>query len=154
MRKSSANALRRYLVIGGILLVGVGGSLLHFLWPTITANHEATVAEAKAWTIEGEPCPTLTAEAFAAQNLKPKRSFDYREVKLARAYGHVECRQIKNAGGQGLGSHTVCQFTSPAVLQVTTAKGEFFFLPGIGRPATVAIEGGEAHCVLAGDYRV
>ena len=154
MRRSTAQSLSRYLVIGSILLVGIGGSVLHFLWPTITANQQASVAEAKAWTIDGPPCPTLTAEAFQSQNLKPKRSFDYREVKLARAYGHVECRQIKNDAGQGLGSHTVCQFTSPAVLQVTTSKGEFFFLPGVGQPATVAIEGGVARCVMAGDYRV
>jgi hypothetical protein len=154
MRRSSAQALRRYLLVGGILLIGIGGSVLHFLWPTITANRETAVADAKAWTIQGPPCPSLTRDAFQAQNLKPRRSFDYREVKLARAYGHVECRQIKNGGGQGLGSHTVCQFTSPAVLQVTTSKGDFFFLPGIGKPATVSIEQGVARCVLAGDYRV
>ena len=154
MRKSTAQSLRRYLIIGGVLLVGIGGSVLHFLWLTITANHESSVAEAKAWTIEGPPCPTVTAEAFQAQNLKPRHTSDYREIKFARAYGHLECRQIKNDGGQGLGSHTVCQFTSPAVLHVTTSKGDFFFLPGVGRPATVAIEDGVARCVLAGDYRV
>jgi hypothetical protein len=154
MRSSSAQALRRYLIIGGILLLGIGGSVLHFLWPTISANHESSIAEAKAWTISGTPCPTLTAEAFQAQRVKPRHTFDYREVKISRAYGHVECRQIKNDRGQGLGNHTVCQFTSPALLKVVTSKGEFFFLPGIGHPATIAIEDGVARCVIAGDYRV
>ena len=41
----------------------------------------------------------------------------------------------------------------PAALAVATSKGVIYFKPGVGRPATVTIRGGEASCVVGGWFR-
>jgi hypothetical protein len=36
---------------------------------------------------------------------------------------------------------------------VTTAAGDFYFAPGIGRPATVSAGEGQPSCVLGSNYK-
>jgi hypothetical protein len=107
------------------------------------------IADAKAWAIEGPPCPRITEAAFLDGSRKPIRKFDYEEVAFLRRDGHVDCAPIYDGGGRSTRFHAVCQFTNPESLQVRTQKGDWAFRPGPGRPATVSTADGEARCVMA-----
>ena len=71
---------------------------------------------------------------------------------FARRFGHMSCAMITNDGGRGLGTFPVCQFTSPASLLVRTPRGEFYFAPGIGQPATVSVPPGLPQCVMNSNF--
>ena len=47
---------------------------------------------------------------------------------------------------------SVCQFTSPAALTAKTKAGMFYFLPGVGKPATLIIQHDQPRCVLASKF--
>jgi hypothetical protein len=101
----------------------------------------------KVDALTGPPCPTLTAEAFAAQGVSLSREFAYGDAKFARQFGHSECTTVQTHGGYG--AHPRCELTSPTVLKVTTSRGEYFYAPGTGMPVTVEVENGQPRCVLA-----
>jgi len=86
-----------------------------------------------------------TSPAFAALPKSARKVF----AAIGRAIGDGDCDVAAANGTAGLGSYDVCEFTSPAVLNVKTGRGEFFFLPGVGRKASVMTEGGIARCVMA-----
>lgn len=123
----------------------VGGSLLK--------QRAENIALAREWSIDGHPCPQVTRAEFEARGLKAPKGTVYAEATFFRQFGHLTCSPIAYGGGTGLGAYAVCQFTGPNVLRVKTAKGEWYFVPGIGQPATIATPHGEAKCVLAGNFR-
>jgi len=110
------------------------------------------VALAKEWSIDGHPCPQVTAQEFRARRLKAPKGLIYANATLFRQFGHMTCSPIAYGGGAGMGAYAVCQFTSPNVLRVKTRKGEWYFVPGPGQPATIATPHDEAHCVLASNF--
>jgi hypothetical protein len=134
--------------IVAILVLAVAAAVFAGWW--LPRSRE--VAKAQAWTFTGPPCPTATAQAFAASVVQPRESFEFADVTFARGYGHASCEQITNDGGKGFGTHPVCQFTAPAVLHVTTKRGDFYFITQTG-PATVAVRDGVASCVRAAHFR-
>lgn len=106
------------------------------------------VADAKAWAISGPPCPQITeAELLAGRG--GLRTFEYGDVTFARQKGQAECATIHFDGGRADASYPVCQFDRPSDLRVRTARGEWRFRPGPGRPATVSTPHGQALCVMA-----
>jgi hypothetical protein len=108
----------------------------------------AQIAAAKAWTIEGPPCPELTKAAFAAQPMKAEQLFAYDGIGFARAYGHAECNEIADHGGKGWSTYPVCKFTGPALLQVSNPKdGDHFFAPPAGVAATLSFQDRRVACV-------
>lgn len=109
---------------------------------------------ARDWTITGPPCPSLTREQFESRKLKAPKTTDYAGVTLARQFGHVTCSPLRYGDGWGLSHYVVCQFTSPNVLRVTTKKGDWYFEPGMGRPATISTPRDQASCVLASKFRL
>ncbi len=120
----------------------------------IVRNREAKIATAREWAISGEPCPTLTPEAFRAGGFKAPQMFKYDAYAFGRRAGHVDCNAVGTKGGKGLGSVVICQFTSPIVLTVKTPRGEYVFNPGVGHAATVQVEDGAPRCVLASKFTV
>jgi hypothetical protein len=108
-------------------------------------------AEAPYWTVSGPPCPVVAGPPAGAP--PPREVFDYADVSFARAYGHASCALMPDRWTLGLVTHPVCQFTSPFVLKVSTAKGAVYFLSGPGKPATVSTQGGVARCVLNANFR-
>ncbi len=126
---------------GLALAVAVFGSSWRF-------HQSEAVIDAKAWTISGPPCPSLTRQGFLAAGLEAPHSFDYDDVRFDRRFGHMSCAVIQDNGGKGPGSYPVCQFTSPAAIVVATRKGEFYFAPGIGQPATISAPHGQPVCVM------
>ncbi len=115
-------------------------------------NRVQKIAESEAATTPsatvGPPCPVLTKAEFDALEVKPKKTFIFNEVTFDRRFGHVECNVVSDGGGTGFAP--LCQFTSPAVLKVTTKRGEFYFKTGVGKPVTVSTPGGIPKCVVAG----
>lgn len=67
----------------------------------------AQVAKARAWTVEGPPCPPLSRDAYL--KLRPvAHVIDYEGVQFGRGYGYVSCIVIADHGGRGLGTFPVC----------------------------------------------
>ena len=112
----------------------------------------AALALARDWSVEGPPCPGLTQAQFETQGLKARKGLEYAGVTVSRQFGHVSCSQLRYGEGWGLASYVVCQFTSPNVLRVETAKGTWYFAPGMGQPATISTPHDEARCVLASNF--
>jgi hypothetical protein len=135
------------IILGLALIAWLGGG--EFL-----KRRAAAVVTAKEWAIDGDPCPTITAAEFAAKKYRLRMSFDYGGAQFARAAGHVSCAAVAYKGGKGLGEFPVCQFTSPAVVKVTTKKGEVYFVPGIGKPATVSVPHGVGACVMNSTFKL
>lgn len=105
-------------------------------------------------TVNGAPCPSWTAEQYAAQPLRAKQVFSFDMIDFGRRFGHVECGVAGMHGADKLGERDVCQFTGPAVLEIKTGKGSFYFAPGVGVPATVSVQHGVPSCVMASKYRL
>lgn len=132
-------------VIGLGLAIGLTGY-------DLMKGRAATIAEAKAWTIEGPPCPQLPIGEITRQPVAGK-SFGYAGSGFAYAYGHVACAEIHADGGKSLfRGYPVCQFTSPGVVIVDTAGTDTLFVPGLGQRATVSVNDGEARCVMAARF--
>ena len=125
------------------------GLLTWKLVANIQAIQRAKIADAKAWKIDGPPCPTITQAQFLANHDGGIRRFDYEEVAFFRRDGHVECAPIYGPDGRAEHAYPVCQFTGPGDLMIRTPKGEWYFQPGAKQPATVSAGGGEPSCVLA-----
>jgi len=138
----------------------VAGALLALAFPAWLVvgsflKHRAESVElAREWSIDGHPCPQVTAAAFQARGLKAPQGVVYENATYFRQFGHMSCSPIRDDGGTGLGVYSVCQFTSPNVLRVRTRKGEWFFVPGPGQPATIATPHDEARCVMSSNFRL
>lgn len=136
--------------IAPIEWVATGGAIavLASVLPLALAGERvAQVAKARAWTVEGPSCPTLTGEAARRMGGKIAHVIDYDDVLFGRGYGYVSCILIADQGGRGLGRLPVCQFNNPTVLQVTTRTGTTYYSTWIN-PATVSVEHGRPRCVL------
>jgi hypothetical protein len=138
------------LVIVGVIGLGLG---LAMFVPKLQSDRAAAIAEAKAWTIDGPPCPQLSPVEAARWLYQPTKSFDYAGANIGYVFGHVACAQIHDDGGAALvRGHPVCQFTSPAVVAVETGRGKAFFTPGLGQRTTVSVQNGVARCVMDSRY--
>ena len=116
-------------------------------------HRAANIQLAREWSIDGTPCPTVSAADFAKRRLKAPKGLRFADIEVFRQYGHLSCSVIKDHGGAGQDDYAVCQFTAPNTLRVKTVKGEWLFAPGVGQPATVATPNGIAHCVLAAKFK-
>lgn len=105
-------------------------------------------AAAKPWELKGPPCPAPSGWAADAKHA-PAKAFIFNGIKFARRYGHADCNAVAGPKGHGPAYVPLCQFSSPAVLAVTTEQGTFHFAPGVGRPATVSVVDGVPKCVIA-----
>ncbi|MDR3510421.1 MAG: hypothetical protein P4L73_02210 [Caulobacteraceae bacterium] len=111
------------------------------------AQRIAAVAKARAWAVDGPPCPAMSRAAFQASGLRIAHVVDYDDVRFGRGYGYVTCVAVARNGGRGLDTVPVCQFNSPTVLEVTTPRADVYFATHIG-PATVTIVNDRPRCVL------
>ena len=136
-------------VIAGVIIVALPAWVLG---GTYLKDRNAALALSRSWTIEGRPCPTLSAAAFAERGFKAPKSVDYSGVVVSRQFGHIACSALRYGQAWGLSEYVVCQFTSPNVIKVETRKGEWYFAPGMGQPATISTPQDEARCVLASNF--
>ena len=140
----------RLFIICALATIGIGTA-----WELLSERHAIAVSTetANLGAVAGPPCPAVSAAAFQSalknQGLTLKYVFNFNGDVFGRAIGDGDCDVAAASGSAGLGSYDVCEFTGPAVLYVKTGKGEFFFLPGVGRKATVLTPNGVARCVMA-----
>jgi hypothetical protein len=118
-------------------------------WVGVAASVAAVAAVARDWSIAGAPCPTASSPAALPAWPRATKVFEYDGVHMARAVGHVSCNEVAYDAGRSLGVFPVCQFSSPAVLIVTTRKAVTYYLPGPGQRATVSVPHGTPRCVLS-----
>lgn len=150
---------RRRRTTGEILALSAGVLLVLGIptWLVVQnflIHRAANIKLAEEWSINGHPCPEVSAAEFADRRLQAPKGTTYDDTIFFREFGHLTCTSVKDHGGTGLGVFTVCQFTSPNVLRVKTPKGEWFFVPGAGQPATVVTPHGVARCVLASNFKI
>lgn len=141
----------RLVVVGALATLGLGTA-----WELLSERHTIALSTdaANLAAITGPPCPAaVSAAAFRSalktQGLTLKYVFGFNGDTFGRPIGDADCDVAAAGGSAGLGSYNVCEFTGPAALYVKTGRGEFFFLPGVGRKATVTTAGGVARCVMA-----
>lgn len=133
------------LWIGGLAVVVAIVAATHYF---LDRRDKQMAAEAKAWIVTGPPCPQVTKAVFAAQPFEARQVTNLAGVRWARSSATVVCHGTDMGGGKGQIADPVCQFSSPRVLQITTAKGDFYFVPGLGNRATVSVHDGVASCVI------
>ena len=102
------------------------------------------------WVIGGPACPIVPHRTTFH---RPPHPFSYKGVGFVRQYGNVSCMVLPDAGAFSKTRHTVCQFSSPASISVSTGGQTTIYEPGIGHPATVTIRGGRPSCVVGGWFR-
>jgi hypothetical protein len=108
-------------------------------------------ADTHAEEIVGPPCPPVVNAHFK-QPLLPINAFDWDGVRFGRRFGEAECSAVARKNLLGNGYEHLCQFSSPAVLSVVTAKGAFYFELSLGQEASVFVADGVARCVMASPY--
>ena len=136
-------------VIGAVVVITTGIGLVTF---EAIRSRNAQIATARAWAIQGPPCPTLTQAEFQAKRYTALKTFDYDGIAIGRTAGDASCSDVKEAGGKGLGTDKVCQFTSPATLTVVSKARSWFFVPGAGQPASLIIHRDAPRCVMASNF--
>lgn len=113
----------------------------------VLADHHALKAE---WAIVGPAC-AVPSEPIRFH--RPAHAFTYRGVTFSRRYGNAYCIVAPDGNILSRASHTVCQFSSPGAVSVTTGGRTVLYEPGIGHPATVSIRDGRSSCVVGGWFR-
>jgi hypothetical protein len=136
--------------VGAVLVITL--AVAFFAW-NAWRGRNVDIATAQDWDIQGAPCPQLTQAAWTAQRQRVSKVFDYDGVKLGRWSGDASCSDVHAKGGKAaFAIDKVCQFTNPMALSVVSPAGTFYFLPGVGQPATVVIHRDLPRCVLASKF--
>jgi hypothetical protein len=135
--------------VGAVVVITAGAALLTVQF---VKDRNAHIATAKAWDIQGPPCPAMTGTEFTAKRYTALKTFPYDDVTIGRTAGDVSCSDIRDKGGKGFGTDKVCQFTSPATLTVASPVGSWFFVPGAGQPSTLIIHKDVPRCVMASKF--
>jgi hypothetical protein len=128
--------------IGGVIALGLAAAVV------FVVQGKDKAAQIAAWTPVGPACQPVTKQAFTAFGATLSGAIVYNGVRFARASGYQRCGDIPGDDGHGLGKIAVCQFSDPTALQVTTPKGDFYFLPG-SQPATVSVTRDQPNCIMA-----
>lgn len=136
-------------VIGAVVVLTAAIGLITFQF---VRDRNAHISTAKAWDIQVPPCPAFTEAEFQAKRYTALKTFDYDGTTIGRTAGDASCSDVKDAGGKGLGTDKVCQFTSPATLTVVSPAGRWFFVPGAGQPSTLIIHRDVPRCVMASNF--
>jgi len=131
------------MIIAGAALAVVAVSALVLVG---AHDRQARIAEAKAWTVSGAPCPGGTGRAWDAD--APPQIVDFAKARFARAHGATRCAEIGYDGGRSDDVFPVCQFDHPGRVEITTDHGATLFQLGPLDPATVTVEHGVARCVV------
>jgi hypothetical protein len=150
-------ARRRRLTTGEkiVMLLAAVGFLAFTAWiyaGSAVRQREFALARAGEAEVDGPPCPVITREAFEARQLKKTRATLYEGVTFTRQFGHMDCSALRYGGGWSSATYPVCQFTGPGLMKIATPKGDWYFAPPPGQPATVAAPKGQARCVLDSNF--
>jgi hypothetical protein len=134
-----------------LLLFGAAGAVTAAVAVVALLGEYGAAKDPRSVAVTGPPCPSVSHAAFV-EPLKADQIFEFFDVRFGRRFGGADCAEATTVGTFGMTTHPVCQFSSPAVLAIKTAKGMFYFEPGVGRVATVSIVDDTPRCVLASPY--
>lgn len=135
-------------VVFSVIAVGVIVAIGLSMYDRVLNVRDAS-AESGAAAVAGPPCPSVARADFVARHLETRFASEFNGVTFARRFGQVSCSEAAAKGWLGLKSYSVCQFSSPDVLAVHTAKGTWYFNPGIGRKASLLMDRDAPRCVMA-----
>ena len=110
--------------------------------------HHFDRAYTTQWTVSGPACPSVTAADVQALDLANHTPFAFASMRGSMASGIVSCTVLDLAEGRPTPPYTVCQFSAPFVIALTTPRGQVYFEPGVGRKATVSLRNGQPSCVM------
>ncbi len=133
-------------IIGGVGAVIIVAVCAFIFWRT---GIQADTEEASAWSPAGPPCPILSAADWRVLAIERPQAFSYEGLKGDTENLDMTCNVIDRDGGRTTTPFPVCHFKAPFAIHLTTAKGDVYFKPGVGKPATVSLPGGTARCVIA-----
>ena len=148
-RRRLSGGQKLAMVAGAVIFLGFAGWLYG---GDYLRQRDLALGRAGEAKVEGPPCPQLTAAEFAARKLKAPKLTSYEGVTFGRQFGHMDCSALRYGSGWGTDTYPVCGFTSPNALSVKTDKGEWFFAPGPGQPATIAVPHGQPRCVMDSNF--
>jgi hypothetical protein len=134
-------------IVAASVILGVAGVAAYFGAAAVVqdASDRADVA---AWTVDGPPCPQISAAVYRSLALRQPEPFSYEGIRGVRAHGYVSCYLIDEDHGRHVALFPVCQLNAPFVVAVETPHGATYFEPGVGRPATLSAPNGQLRCVM------
>lgn len=142
--KAGRSSRRVWAAVAGLGFVGAAA---------IAVSNEAFQfrADSQAWPRAGPPCPTIAPDAvartLAMRGLSVRYRVEIEGAEFGRSFGNGDCGLAPS--GAGWSYAPACKFDAPALVMVRTARGETYFLTGVGRPATAFASADGAHCYLA-----
>jgi hypothetical protein len=136
-------------IVSAVVLITTATGLITF---QLVKDRQLSVAIAKAWEIKGASCPAFTQADFQSKRYTALKTFDYDGTTIGRTAGDADCADVKSGGGKGFSTDKVCQFTSPATLTVRSKAGMYYFVPGIGQPASLYIHHDVPRCIMASHF--
>ncbi|HEX5379337.1 MAG TPA: hypothetical protein VFW47_12220 [Phenylobacterium sp.] len=148
-RKRGIPSLKALLIVMGVALAAVLAVQWIYQRTVVARREEARLAK---WTIQGPPCESVDAKTYDLRGgARAKKAINFGAV-FTRQYGHVECSWMGAKDLMAQNAYVVCQFTGPNVIKVETSKGAFYFVPGVGQPATVQVRKDVPRCVLGAKF--
>jgi hypothetical protein len=130
------------LVTVGLLAAGIPAWGAYQWW---AFRHELRTD----WNITGPACPLATDSWRSVTLRRRPHEFDYGGMHLAHPFGGADCSPVPEDYFSRR-AYSVCQFTEPVMIAVTTAGRTTMFEPGHGHRATVKVRNGQVTCVLGG----
>jgi hypothetical protein len=136
-------------IVSAVVVITSATALITF---QLVKDRKSDIDVAKAWEVKGPPCPSMTQADFQAKRYTALKTFDYDGTTIGRTAGDADCEDVKSGGGKGFATDKVCQFTSPATLTVKSKAGLYYFVPGIGQPASLYIHHDVPRCIMASNF--
>ena len=136
-------------IVSAVVVLTAAAGLITF---QLVKDRQASVDTFKTWQVKGPPCPSMSEADFQAKRETAPKTFDYDGTAIGRYAGDANCQDVKSGGGKGFATDKVCQFTSPATLTVKSKAGMYYFVPGVGQPASLYIHHDVPQCIMASNF--
>jgi hypothetical protein len=142
---------RRAITLGAIALLVIAAlAVLAF----IIQDRATRMAEARAWTVSGPPCPQGRPAALVADGESVSQVMDFDGVRFARVHGAVRCAEIGYDEGRSGSLFPVCEFDHPGAVSVATARGVTVFVPPSLQAATIQVRHDTPSCVVGSNMEI
>ena len=114
----------------------------------ISENRAQGEADYKLWMTRAPACRPPASKSFEANGGTHAQLSAFEGVRFGRQHGAVQCGEVGYDEGRARTTFPVCQFDQPGIVEVVTAKGDYWFWPGYISPATIAVQHDVPTCVV------